>query len=128
MEKPTPSSQFTSLAQPGRPPAKIGRKQGERLVYEPTERQQLFHASDADVVLFGGAAGGGKTRALLMEAFMQMLEIPGSHGIIFRRTFPELEKSVILESLKLFPAPSVATTRSSIAGRSLTAIAAPTPI
>ena len=29
--------------------------------YTPTPKQQLFHASKADEVLFGGAAGGGKS-------------------------------------------------------------------
>ena len=31
------------------------------------------------------------------------MEFPGTTGIIFRRTFPELEKSIIRESYKLYP-------------------------
>lgn len=54
-------------------------------------------------MLFGGSAGGGKTKALLIEALIQMLETPGNHGVIMRRSFPELEKTVIMESFKLFP-------------------------
>lgn len=71
--------------------------------YRPHPKQAAFHKCKADVVLFGGSAGPGKTTALLWEAFMQCLESPGNHGILMRRSYPELEKSLILESLKLFP-------------------------
>ena len=40
-------------------------------------------------VFFGGAAGGGKSDALLMAALM-FSELPGYAAIIFRRTYPEL--------------------------------------
>ena len=39
-----------------------------RLHYHPTEKQALFHCSTADEVLFGGAAGGGKTAAQIGRA------------------------------------------------------------
>lgn len=38
-----------------------------------------------------------------MEAFVQSVEHPGNHAIIFRRTYPELEKSLVLQSLRMFP-------------------------
>lgn len=38
---------------------------------------------------YGGAAGGGKSEALLMAA-AQYVEVPGYSAIIFRRTFPDL--------------------------------------
>ena len=34
------------------------------LKYEPTDKQRIFHASEADEVLYGGAAGGGKSYAI----------------------------------------------------------------
>lgn len=71
--------------------------------YRPTARQRAFHSCPADIVLYGGAAGGGKSKALLWEAFLEMLETPYNHGLLLRRTYPELEQSLILESLKLFP-------------------------
>ena len=43
--------------------------------YEPFPRQNEFHLSKAKYRLFGGAAGPGKTKALLWEAIRQ------AHGI-----------------------------------------------
>lgn len=46
--------------------------------------QEAFLSSEADIAIFGGAAGGGKTYALLLEA----LRHTGNHlysGVIFRR-------------------------------------------
>lgn len=73
------------------------------LPYKPTDRQTAFHTCQADEALFGGSAGGGKSMALLLEGLLEMIETPGNHGILMRRTYPELEKSLILESQKLFP-------------------------
>ena len=38
--------------------------------YSPTSKQKLFHSSSADEVLFGGAAGGGKSKAM-QSAFLR---------------------------------------------------------
>lgn len=43
----------------------------------------------AKEILYGGAAGGGKTDALLMAA-LEYVHVPGYAAIIFRRTFPQL--------------------------------------
>lgn len=48
-----------------------------------------FLASRADVALYGGAAGGGKTFALLMEA-ARWLHVRRFGSVFFRRTRPEL--------------------------------------
>lgn len=42
--------------------------------------------------LFGGAAGGGKTVALLMAA-LQFVHIPGYNALILRKTFPMLSRA-----------------------------------
>ncbi len=42
-------------------------------------------------VLFGGAAGPGKTDCLIAAATRQVM-VPGYRGIIFRRTFPQLQE------------------------------------
>lgn len=73
------------------------------LDYSPQPRQNLFHSIDADVILYGGAAGGGKSRALLMDALIFIIENPGSTACLMRRTFPELEASLIKKSQEWFP-------------------------
>ena len=46
--------------------------------------QSAFLSSDADIVIYGGAAGGGKTYALLMEA-LRNVDVPGFGAVIFRK-------------------------------------------
>src|SRR5579871_6369520 len=66
------------------------------LGYAPFAKQAAFHASPAKYRLFGGAAGPGKSKALLMEAILQAHEHPGVNTLLLRRTFPELEQSLLL--------------------------------
>jgi hypothetical protein len=66
------------------------------LGYQPFPKQQQFHASPAKYRLFGGAAGPGKSKALLMEAVLQAHEHAGANTLLLRRTFPELEQSLML--------------------------------
>lgn len=68
-----------------------------------TPKQEKFINSDADEVLFGGAAGGGKSYGQIADAFIYALKYSGSKQLILRRTFPELERSLILTSLALYP-------------------------
>jgi phage terminase large subunit len=63
--------------------------------YKPYARQKEFHESEAKYRLFGGAAGPGKTKALLWEAIKQALVVDGCDTLLLRRTFPELESSLI---------------------------------
>lgn len=63
--------------------------------YTPTPRQREFHECDCDEALFGGAAGGGKSRALIMDALNRCLAAPGSCAYLFRRTYPELEDTLV---------------------------------
>ena len=51
--------------------------------------------------LYGGAAGGGKSDALLAEALRQV-HISNYRGLILRRTFPQLE-ALISRSMMLYP-------------------------
>jgi phage terminase large subunit len=65
--------------------------------YQPFPRQREFHQSRAKYRLFGGAAGPGKTKALLWEAITQANETPGCDTLLMRRTFPELETSLLAQ-------------------------------
>jgi terminase large subunit-like protein len=63
--------------------------------YDPFARQDQFHRSKAKYRLFGGAAGPGKTTALLWEAIYRAHDVPGSNSLLLRRTYPELESSLL---------------------------------
>lgn len=57
--------------------------------HTPTARQAAFLEVGALEALFGGAAGGGKSDALLMGA-LQYVDVPGYSALILRRTTTDL--------------------------------------
>jgi predicted phage terminase large subunit-like protein len=60
-------------------------------LYEPqTGPQTDFHACSADIVIYGGGAGGGKTYAVLGEPFYHY-DNPKFGAVIFRKTNKEIE-------------------------------------
>ncbi len=52
-------------------------------------QQSAFLETKADIALYGGAKGGGKTRGLLIEA-LRHIGNPGWGPVIFRRTYSEI--------------------------------------
>ena len=68
-----------------------------------TAKQAAFLAATADEVLYGGAAGGGKSHVQLLDAFLYAMKYPGSNQIILRTSFPELERSLINKAQKMYP-------------------------
>ncbi len=64
-------------------------------IYLPFPRQREFHEAGAKYRLFGGAAGPGKSKALLWEAIRQANRHAGVDTLLLRRTFPELESSLL---------------------------------
>lgn len=58
----------------------------DRLGLHPHEGPQTaFLASDADITVYGGAAGGGKTFGELLDP-LQWIHVPGFGAVVFRRT------------------------------------------
>jgi hypothetical protein len=74
----------------------------------PTIRQRDFLGLDCEVVLYGGAAGCGKSEALLMWLGDGVGKgIKDYSAIIFRRTYKQLEKSndsLEAKAYRLYPA------------------------
>lgn len=72
--------------------------------FVPQPKQQLFLESAADITIFGGAAGGGKTWSLLYEPLYH-IKNPNFGAVIFRRTQPQIlmEGGLWDESEKLYP-------------------------
>jgi len=66
--------------------------------------QTVFSATPADIAIYGGSAGGGKTWSLAYEA-ARYVHVPGYAAVIFRRTSPELTGggSIWEEASRLYP-------------------------
>jgi len=58
--------------------------------HQPFAKQLAFLMLPHKEAFYGGAAGGGKSDALLSAA-LQYVDIPGYSAIIFRRTFTDLK-------------------------------------
>lgn len=65
----------------------------DRVIWKPQAKQAQFMARPEYEALYGGAAGGGKSDALLTEALRQV-HIPHYRAIIFRKTYPQLSELV----------------------------------
>lgn len=77
---------------------------GQNVIRPQKGPQERFSSSEADVVIYGGSAGGGKSWALLFEAARHSA-VPGYSAVIFRRTSPEITapRGLWDESIELYP-------------------------
>jgi len=72
---------------------------------EPSLTQRVFLRTYALEALFGGAAGGGKSSALLMAA-LQYVDVPQYSAILFRRTYADLAlPGAIMDRFQLWTGP-----------------------
>jgi len=94
----------------GKPTGKVG-----TWLYLPTPKQTVYHETRLTPELlgypltearperprmnrlFGGAAGGGKSKSLRWDMYRKALTIPNYTGAILRRTMPELKKTHLRE-------------------------------
>lgn len=65
------------------------------LDYQPQPKQALLHSTQARLILYGGAVGGGKSHAIRWDLISWCLSVPGINCMLFRRTLGELEENHI---------------------------------
>lgn len=75
-----------------------------RIAPQPGQ-QEKFLATSADIAIYGGAAGAGKTWSALLEPLRHVVTNPEFYCVIFRRNMPQVKNPGGLwdESMKLYP-------------------------
>lgn len=80
-------------------------KPRQKVIKPQPGKQALFLSSSADIVIYGGAAGGGKTFGILLDAARYIKSVKGYGAVIFRRETPQItnEGGPLGESRKIYP-------------------------
>ena len=63
------------------------------VIWTPQPKQLAFMERCEDEALYGGAAGGGKSDALVIEALRQV-DVPHYRALILRKTYPQLSELI----------------------------------
>ena len=88
----------------------------DQVRFEPQPKQSRFLETTADIAVFGGAAGGGKTWSLLYEPLHHVRNNPGFGAVIFRRTYPQItvEGGLWDESDRIYPFAGATSTKGAL--------------
>jgi len=60
------------------------------ITLQPKQREAIQASKKYPVVFFGGSKGGGKSYCIRARQVLRRLSLPGSRGLIVRKTYPEL--------------------------------------
>lgn len=84
-----------------KPKEEVKEEVKQNILWTPFSKQKRFLTCPAFEVHYGGAAGGGKSDALLIAALMHC-QRQGTKALLLRRKFVDLERSLIQRAHVLF--------------------------